>query len=154
LEIAKLFFTISFNPGPVIQTSAGSRFRSIAKLFFTIIEPSLLVPDALLLPVSATVILVVHTVTRLVAWVAFPPLFAAIGTGLVVIRINDDLLAMIIRSPAALAFGRMANLLFRMKWRRIERFAAVGANRFPGFHLGLRAWIGPVILCQEKSNQE
>jgi hypothetical protein len=96
----------------------------------------------------------VGAVARLVAGVAFPPLFAAIDTALVVIRISDDLLAMVIGSPAALAFGRMTNLLFRMKWRRIERFVAVGAKRFPGFHLKLRAWIGPVILCQEKTNQE
>jgi hypothetical protein len=113
-----------------------------------------LVPDALFLPVPPAVILIADAVTRLVAGVVFPPLFAAIDTGLAVIRIRDDLLVMIIRSPAALAFGRKTYFLFRVKWRRIERFVAVGANRFPGFHLGLRAWIGPVILCQVKSNQE
>jgi hypothetical protein len=61
---------------------------------------------------------------------------------------------MIICSPATLAFRREANFLFRVKRGRVERFVAVGANRFPGFHLGLPAWIGRVILRQEKANQE
>jgi hypothetical protein len=35
-EIVMLFFTIASSPGPVIQTRAGSCFKSIAELFFTI----------------------------------------------------------------------------------------------------------------------
>jgi hypothetical protein len=57
------------------------------------------------LPVPPTIILIPDPVVRLIVWVVFPPFSPALGAGLTVFRICGNLLAMIIRSPAALAFG-------------------------------------------------
>ena len=108
----------------------------------------------LLLPIAPAVILITVTVAGLIVRIAFTPLLAAVSTGLAIFRISGHLVAMIIRSPTALAFGRKAYFLVRVEWRGIKRLVAIGANRFPGFHLELRALIGPAILRQEKSNQE
>jgi len=116
-------------------------------------ELSLLVPDELLLPVPPAVVFIAATVQGLITRIVFAPLFAAVSTYLPIVRIREDFLAMIMCSPAALAFGRQTHFLFGVEWGRIERLTAVGADGFPGFHLELRAWIGPAILCQGNANQ-
>ena len=155
-EIAKLFFTISSNPGPVIQTSAGSRFRSIAKLFFTISESfRFWFRTRCFCRFCSTVILMCGHGSETGSRGCFPAISSGyrhrpVGNPNRWRSYGDDNRVRRRRWHS----GERQTLLFRVKWRRIERLVAVGANRFPGFHLGLRAWIGPVILCQEKSNQE
>jgi hypothetical protein len=113
-----------------------------------------LVPPPLLRPVLFGVRLMRFPVLPLIIGVVFSPGLAAVGALLAIRGIRGDFAAVVIASPATLAARRKAHGLFGMKRRRLKRLTAIRADGIPGFHLMLRASVGPVILGQEMSERK